>query len=72
MYTARKINKRMVIMLDNELVYTMPFWVQIQSREDMQELADKFNTAGCRCIDAIMEFETKFSTVKHTQRQKPL
>ena len=65
MYVVEKINKRIVIVLDREIVYSMPFWVKIQSRTDMQELADCFNAAGTRCIDCIMEFETKYSTVKH-------
>jgi hypothetical protein len=68
MYVVEKINKSIVITLDGEIVYSMPFWVQIKSREDMQLLADQFNAAGQRCIDAIMEFETKFSTVKHKSK----
>jgi hypothetical protein len=59
MYVVEKINKRIVIVLDNEIVYSMPFWVQIKSRLDMQQLADQFNAAGMRCIDSIMAFETK-------------
>ena len=61
MYVVEKINKRIVIVLDNEIVYSMPTWVQIQSRQDMQLLADQFNAAGVRCIDSIVQFETKFS-----------
>ena len=59
-YKAKKINKRMVIVQNDEIVYTMPDWIRIVSRKDIEELADKFNQANDRCIISIMEFETKF------------
>ena len=59
-YKAKKINKKMVIVQNDEIVYTMPDWIRIVSRKDIEELADKFNQANDRCIISIMEFETKF------------
>ena len=61
MYQVKKINKRLVIVKDNIVVYTMPNWLRITSKKDLEELAVKFNQSNKRCIDSIMHFETKFS-----------
>lgn len=65
MYTVIKKNKKLII-IDSHgaCAYSMPFWVRVPSRKELQELADRFNRVDSYCIDAIMEFETKFSTVK--------
>ena len=65
MYQVKKINKRLIIVdVDDEHVYSMPNWVQVPHRACMQELADKFNELGSNDIAAIMEFESRYSTVK--------
>lgn len=65
MYAMKKINKRLVIVdVQGFVVYSMPFWVKVPDRKCMQELADKFNELGSNDISAIMEFETRYSTVK--------
>ena len=61
MYQVKKINKRLVIVKDNVVVYTMPNWLRITSKKDLEELAVKFNQSNKRCIDSIVQFETKFS-----------
>jgi hypothetical protein len=61
---AKKINKKMIIVDGDEVIYNMPYWIQIRHRRDLEELADCFNQANKRCIDCIIEFETKFSVVK--------
>ena len=61
MYQVKKINKRLVIVKDNIVVYTMPNWLRITSKKDLEELAVKFNQSNKRCIDSIIHFETKFS-----------
>ena len=58
---AKKINKKMFIVDGDEVIYTMPFWVHIRHRKDIEDLADCFNREKKRCIDCIVEFETKFS-----------
>ena len=58
-YTVKKINKRMVIVQEDEIIYHMPAWVKIDSRLDLEQLADQFNQANQRCITAIMEFESQ-------------
>jgi hypothetical protein len=54
----------MIIVDGDEVIYNMPYWIQIRHRRDLEELADCFNQANKRCIDCIIEFETKFSVVK--------
>lgn len=58
---AKKINKKMVIVNNDKVIYNMPFWVKIKQRKDIEDLADSFNKTKKRCIDSIIEFETKFS-----------
>ena len=65
MYHVKKINKRLIIVDDaDQTIYSMPGWVQIPHRACMQELADKFNELGSNDIVAIMEFESRYSTVR--------
>lgn len=69
MYEVRKINKRLVIACDGRVVYSMPWWVRVTDRSNMQWLADRFNAAGTDDITAIMEFESRHSAVgKRGQR----
>ena len=51
----------MVIVNNDKVIYNMPFWVKIKQRKDIEDLADSFNKTKKRCIDSIIEFETKFS-----------
>ena len=61
----RKINKRLVIVdAAGQIIYSMPFWVRVPDRRCLQELADRFNELGSNDIAAIVEFETRYSTVK--------
>lgn len=63
-YEVRKINQRLVIVDSRgSTVYAMPFWVKISDRGQMKLLADRFNDMGDYDIAAVMEFETKHSTV---------
>lgn len=64
-YEMRKINKKLVIVdSDGKTVYAMPFWVQVTNRDDMKVLVDRFNEVAGYNIDAIIEFESKHSTVR--------
>lgn len=70
-YEVRKINKRLVLVDANDkIIYAMPFWVQVTNRMDMQWLADRFNEIAGYNIDAIIEFETKHSTVRKRNAKK--
>lgn len=65
MYEMKKINKKLVIVdAAGRVIYSMPFWVKVPDRKCVQGLADKFNELGSNDIGAIMEFETRYSTVK--------
>lgn len=68
MYIVKKHNSKLVIAKDNLIVYQMPFWIKINQRSDLQELADEFNKIGNRCIVSIMNFETKFNTKNKLQK----
>jgi len=63
MYEVRKLNKRLVITHHGKVAYSMPWWVRVDNRDQLQWLADGFNAAGTDDIAAIMEFEARHSTV---------
>ena len=56
-YSVKKMNRRVCI-VDNKdmIVYSMPQFVQLISREDLQPVVDEFNRSGYS-IDAIMKLE---------------
>ena len=65
MFTVKKVNKRLVIVDQHDVVvYTMPYWIQVTSRQDLQFLADQFNELGMVDIDSIVVFETKNYKIK--------
>lgn len=69
MHEVVKRNGRLVIVRDGMVVYHMPWWVRVASRDDLRWLADRFNLSGTDDITAIMEFESRHSTVgKRGQR----
>lgn len=63
MHEVRKVNGRLVITSDGVVIYGMPFWVRISNRDDLRWLAERFDLEGGPDISAIMEFETRHSTV---------
>lgn len=63
MHEVRKINGRLVIARDGEVVYGMPWWVRVGNRDDLRWLSERFDLANGPDISAIMEFETRHSTV---------
>lgn len=64
-YEVRKINKRLVIVdAQGKTIYAMPFWVKVANRDQMKWLADRFNEVAGYDIGAIIEFETRHSTVR--------
>lgn len=64
-YEIRKINKKLVVVdATGRTIYSMPNWIRVNSRQDLQRLADLFNQNGEPNIMDIMEFETKFSVKK--------
>jgi hypothetical protein len=65
MFLVKKVNKRLVIVDHHDVVvYTMPYWIQVISRQDLQVLADQFNELGTTDIDSIVAFETKNYKIK--------
>ncbi len=50
-----------------DLVYTIPGSVRINSRRDLQALADRFTAAGHACLGAILEFEAAHSRTGRRQ-----
>jgi hypothetical protein len=65
MFKVLKKNQRLVIVdMNNNVAYAMPFWIHVNNRADLQHLADQFNLIGDTNITAIIQFESKFSTVK--------
>ena len=63
MHEVTKRNGRLIITRDGQQVYHMPHWVKVNSRADLQWLANCFNAISGYDITAVMEFETKHSTV---------
>jgi hypothetical protein len=60
-YKVSKLNKRLVIIDDDEkLVYCPPDFMRnaITTRSTLQRLCDEFNTANCRDIGCIINFES--------------
>jgi hypothetical protein len=65
MYEVRKINKRLVVVDSTGAVaYSMPSWIRVTDRSEMQQLADRFNELGTNDIGAIMEFESQRHKVR--------
>lgn len=59
-----KRHKRLWIEADGELIYTPPNFIRLQSRAPLINLADQLMSLGSRDIDAIAEFEDRFSSRK--------
>lgn len=69
-YEVRKINKRLVIVdAHGKTIYAMPFWVRVANRDELKWLSDRFNLSAGYDIDAIIEFETRHSTVRKRNAQ---
>ena len=65
MYAMKKLNKRLIIVdAQDRMVYSMPSWIRVTDRLDMQWLVDRFNEVDACDIQAIMDFETRHSSVK--------
>jgi hypothetical protein len=47
----------------------MPFWIKVAHRDQLKWLADRFNEVAGYDISAIIEFETKHSTVRKRNAQ---
>lgn len=62
-YIIKKINKKLHIINSEtqELVYTPPDFVIINTRANLQKLANDFNELGERDILNIIAFESKYT-----------
>lgn len=57
---VKKVNKRLVIVDGHDKIfYTMPNFIRIHSRKDLEELCEHLKHRG-RDIKTIMSFESKF------------
>ena len=65
MFVVKKKNKKLYIVDDNDtIVYGIPDFIKIHSRDILKNLADKFNEKGKRDIDAIIEWESSVRPIK--------
>lgn len=54
-----KYNKRLYIACEDVLVYTAPDFLHLDSRQQLQELADRANTRGQLVIEDVIVFESR-------------
>lgn len=61
MFSIAKRHKHIVILNESDdIVYSPPNFIRLNSRYDLQFVIDRFNEIGQYDINAIMEFEAKF------------
>lgn len=54
-----KYNTRLYIACEDILVYTAPDFLRLDSRQQLQELADRANTRGQLVIEDVIVFESR-------------
>ena len=71
---VRKRNKRLEIVCveTDELLYSLPSFIQVNDRTGMEGLAAEFNQLGRCSIDAIMAFETACRPDRRRSRRRYL
>ncbi len=63
-FKVLKMDQKHHIAQDGAIVYTVPSFIRLDSREQLERLATKMSLLGTRDIDAIMDFERTAKTVR--------
>jgi hypothetical protein len=58
-YSLCKYNRRLYIACGTSLVYTIPDFLHLNSRQQLQELVDRANTRGQLVIADVIVFESR-------------
>lgn len=61
MFAIKKVNKKLHIVENDAIVYTVPNFIRSVNRMQLNELVKSFNSLNQRSIDAIIDWESKFN-----------
>ena len=59
--------RKLGIYKDFVLVYSPPRFIKLNTKADLERLADKFNRTGTNDIKSIMEWETEMRPITFTK-----
>lgn len=58
-YKVLRKNRKLGIYKDFAFVYSPPRFIKLNTKADLEKLADKFNKTGTNDINSIIEWETE-------------